>query len=115
MKSVLFYTLVAAQLYYFHAHYDLRQDSPALRQMADTIREHTRPDDVILIYGMEWDSSLAYYAQRKAVMFPASLMTPQQIAAASGWAERIKIGAIVRCDGKGCEIELREPATNRRQ
>lgn len=36
--------------------------------MAKFIQAHTKPDDVLVVYGMEWTPELCYYAQRRCVM-----------------------------------------------
>jgi hypothetical protein len=107
VKALLFYALIASQLWYFHAHYDLHPSDGGLVAFAHAIKDHTKPDDVILIYGLEWNPELPYYAERKAVMFPTSLMTSEQIARASKWANSLNVGAVIRCADKGCEVEYR--------
>lgn len=37
-------------------------------QATDTIKKITKPNDVILVYGQDWNPSFSYYAQRKAIM-----------------------------------------------
>ena len=39
-----------------------------LTEPAKVIKAATNPNDIILIYGQSWDSSLPYYAERKAIM-----------------------------------------------
>lgn len=34
----------------------------------DAIKKYTKKDDIIFIYGQDWDSSFPYYAERKAIM-----------------------------------------------
>lgn len=100
--------IVASQIADFHNRYDLRPSDGGLVAFAHAIRDRTKPDDVILIYGWEWDPSLAYYAERKAVMFPASLMTPEEISRESQWANSLNVGAVIRCaPQKGCEVQYR--------
>lgn len=106
MKSLIFYALIASQLAYFHTHYNLHPSDGGIVAFGHYIRDHTRPDDVILVYGMEWSPILVYYTERKAVMFPASLMTEHDIADATKWAETLQIGAVVRCDPR-CEVKFR--------
>jgi len=40
----------------------------AMLNATAAIKKHTNPDDVIFIYGQDWDPSFPYYAQRKAIM-----------------------------------------------
>jgi hypothetical protein len=43
------------------------------------IAEHTKPDDIVLIYGMQWNPAVAYYSGRRAVMAPADLAQPNTV------------------------------------
>lgn len=43
-------------------------DSPGLRHIGEIVKAHTKPDDVIMIWGADWDSSIAYYTERRALM-----------------------------------------------
>lgn len=52
--------------YYSH-HHDPAPPPPAL---AGVIRDTVPPDEVVLIYGADWDPLLPYYAQRRALMVP---------------------------------------------
>lgn len=101
MRSLLFYALIASQLWFFHSHYDLRPSDGGLVAYARFIRDRTKPDDMIAIMGMEWDPSMAYYAERKAVMFPSTLMDEDaavdQMSVAWSRPAPNRIGAIVRC------------------
>jgi hypothetical protein len=41
-----------------------------LLPIADTIRLHTDPDGVVVIYGQEWSPVIPYYSERRALMEP---------------------------------------------
>jgi|SRR5882672_6799486 len=58
-----------SQVGYFMAVYApiLREPQP-LKEIGQQIAAHTKPDAVLLIYGSEWNSTLPYYAQRRAIM-----------------------------------------------
>ena len=62
----------AAQLNAFYGSYGFyhRQPPKAPPEIAQVIREVTAPDDVVLIYGWDWNTLLPYYSQRRAVMTP---------------------------------------------
>lgn len=49
-----------------HPYYDT---NPVLA-VSKFIREHTSPDDPILIYGEDWSSEIPYYGQRRAFVVP---------------------------------------------
>ncbi len=61
-----------AQLNAFYRSYGSyhRRELPAPPEIASVIRKVTAPDDVILIYGWDWNTLVPYYAQRRAVMVP---------------------------------------------
>ena len=40
-------------------------------RLAREIANRTRPEDVIVVFGMSWDPQLPYYARRRALMWPA--------------------------------------------
>lgn len=79
---------------------DLAADT-GVRAATNTVTAHTRPDDVLLIYGMEWNPELPYYAQRRAIMEPASLVAVGDAVRRGNVALHPKagvhIGAIIRC------------------
>lgn len=60
--------LVLLQLVYFHTRYDLKPDPTAVLNFAAAIDQQARPDETIVIYGMEWNPEIPYYAHRRAVM-----------------------------------------------
>ena len=57
--------------YYFHNLYPLQaenlHDAPVM-QVANAVRNMTKENDIIVIEGYDWDSTLPYYSQRKALM-----------------------------------------------
>jgi hypothetical protein len=60
--------LVLLQLLYFYNHYDLKPDPSAVLNFAAAIDLQTKPDETIVVYGMEWNPEIPYYAHRRAVM-----------------------------------------------
>lgn len=68
-RYILTAAIVAGQLCQFVLVYGptLRADN-GLREWGAEIAAHTKPNDVLLIFGMEWSPVLSYYSQRKAVM-----------------------------------------------
>lgn len=48
----------------------LKEQTPSdvVRPLAAAIREHTKPDDVLLVYGDDWSSQIPYYAERRTIM-----------------------------------------------
>ena len=49
---------------------------PPITALAKEIDKQSRPTDIVLIYGMGFDSALPYYAQRRAIMDPRNLSFP---------------------------------------
>lgn len=65
---------MALQLATFDARYrPMLQVGNALPVAGATVARLTKPDDVILIYGQEWNPQIPYYAGRRAVMMTDSL------------------------------------------
>ena len=69
-------------------------------RLAREIASRTRPDDVIVVFGMSWDPQLPYYAKRRALMWPgwadASPGAPDVSRAVASLAGH-SIGAVVSC------------------
>ncbi|MEI6603946.1 MAG: glycosyltransferase family 39 protein [Verrucomicrobiota bacterium] len=69
---ILFPSLLISMIFSYKIAYYPRQimkdnEYPILNTSA-AIKKYTKPDDVIFIYGQDWNPSLPYYAQRKAIM-----------------------------------------------
>lgn len=59
-------------LIYYRGYADYaRRELPQSPGIADVIRETVPADDVVLIYGWDWNSLVPYYAQRRVVMVPS--------------------------------------------
>lgn len=58
------------QIYsYCHSYYHLQADArPAPPELSRVLKAVTAPDDVILIYGLDWNPIVPYYAERKVIM-----------------------------------------------
>ncbi len=67
---VLFPALLISMIYSYQTSYYPSQitKSYAMLDAASAVKKYTNPDDVIFIYGQDWDPSFPYYAQRKAIM-----------------------------------------------
>lgn len=62
--------LHGAQLWMFRTNYlPMQQNySPGGSDMTKAVRTMTNPDEAIIVAGFDWDSSIAFYSQRKALM-----------------------------------------------
>lgn len=47
-----------------------RRPNPAPLPLAEIIRLTTARDDVVVVFGLDWNGQLAYYSQRRAIMVP---------------------------------------------
>jgi hypothetical protein len=69
--------LGACGLRYMRRYYEWQRDGNMKRmQTATLIDRTTRPDDVILITGLDWSSELPYLSHRRALMAPLSWQFP---------------------------------------
>lgn len=95
-RGLMVAAIVVSQLVFFW-HYDLQPEQP-IQGGAQYIRDHTKPDDWLLIYGQEWNPILPYYAERKAIM-ETTLATRQEMIDRANriWAKEPRIGAVIRC------------------
>ena len=100
-QMVVLLALVVLELTTFEAVYapQLHANNGAVG-MGLAIMEHTKPDDVLLVAGEEWDPEIPYYAHRRAIMCTtlAPLDTCMKV------AKRVHIGAVIDCRGGGCRI-----------
>lgn len=62
--------LIALFFNYWSGYYEVQKNGQENGEIAvsELIKKHTKPEDVILIYGLDWSSSIPYYAERKALM-----------------------------------------------
>lgn len=70
--GIYFYPFILIYMFfvYIDAYYNYQKSNTnyEIINVAEAIKKNTKSRDVLLIYGQDWDSSLPYYAQRKAVM-----------------------------------------------
>lgn len=77
---------------------DQRRVDPNPIGVATVVRAGTRSDDVILVYGADWNPSIPYYARRRAVMDRETrdLDSPEMSQAIRNLGKH-RIGALVTC------------------
>lgn len=69
MLLVLFF--ISQLLIFYRGHgYHHRRELPQPPAMAEVIRQSVPPEDVVLIYGWDWNALIPYYAERRAIMAP---------------------------------------------
>jgi hypothetical protein len=65
--------VIASQLLWFRVHFIaniLHPQGEWQMAIAQTVRSHTEPGSVVIIYGQNWSSVIPYYAERRALMEP---------------------------------------------
>lgn len=82
--------------YFHHYHEEQSTIRPGGDALSFTMRQLTRPEEVLIIQNQDWNSMLPYYAERRALMIrePAESNAPQLEAAFAALAGE-KIGALV--------------------
>ena len=69
-------------------------------RIARELSARTKPDEVIVVFGMNWDPEVPYYARRRALMWPGwGDPSPEgkDVAKAVRNLAGYKIGAVVSC------------------
>ena len=70
------------------------------------IKNVTQPNDVILVFGRDWSSDVPYYAERRAIVWPAWTWLEPQLGEAIGALGNNRIGAVVLCNGTEQNAQL---------
>lgn len=68
-----------------------------LLEISVTIQKYTNPNDVLLIYGLDWSSELPYYSQRRALMGRDEALDNPEMRASVTQLSGYKLGAMVFC------------------
>jgi hypothetical protein len=103
--------VAGGQMFHYVRHYFPQQRgiSPGGDGLTNAIRELTKPDDVIAIFGQDWNSMIPYYAGRRAIMFrdEENRDTPRlRQALANLRGERI--GALIVTNSNSSTVEVQE-------
>lgn len=61
-------TLALEASVYHRTYYEIQATSTPLPEVVEMLRRFTRTDDVVVIIGHNWDASIPYYSQRRALM-----------------------------------------------
>jgi hypothetical protein len=67
------WAIAAMLLVFFHAqyrerYYKMQLFTPTyLLRSAQMVKQYTEPDDVVLVYGIDWSSEYAYYSERRCI------------------------------------------------
>ena len=83
-----------------HQRHDAYANPDWVIRLARAVAEATRPDDVIVAFGMDWNPELPYYAGRRALMWPGwSDARPESadVARAHASLSGHRVGAVVNC------------------
>jgi hypothetical protein len=79
------------------------QPHPQTIELAANARAHTKPDEVLLIFGMDWTSEVPYYAARRAMMVPDFVTAEQLQRMASDPASisgEYHVGMVIDCPNR---------------
>jgi hypothetical protein len=72
--------------------------------LASAVKSMSQPSDVILIYGLDWSSELAYYSERRTITVPNwGDLFASSFAQRENLAKPFKATLVVRCDDSGGE------------
>jgi len=66
------------------------------------IREHTKPNDFILVHGIDWSSTMAYYSERKSLTRDFSTVADfvERLENINKYSGGLRLGAVVLCPPK---------------
>lgn len=83
----------------YHRDFYLHQETnfPGMAKIADLIDSATKPEDVLLIYGLDWAPELPYQAHRRAIMDRYAVTIDPQLQASLQLLSPQQVGAIVIC------------------
>lgn len=96
--TALLLLVAATEVWAYSRGYYLAQRENQTLAVAEVVREITEPDDVVVIYGMDWSSAIPYYAQRRALMDRANRQFGDPIMrAALEKMQGYRVGAAVFC------------------
>ncbi|MDB6126910.1 MAG: hypothetical protein JWM35_806 [Verrucomicrobia bacterium] len=62
--------IITQLLNYSRVYFPYQQHNHPSTDLIQAIRDLTKPEDVIVVIGFDWDATVPYYAHRRAVMFP---------------------------------------------
>ncbi len=105
----------AGMLVQFHGGYwqSIQRFDPNHRSLlvAQVLRRHTAPDDVVVTMGLTWSSEVPYYATRRAVMLMQDELQPfvADLLLAPDGQRRLALGAVVRCGAARSDITALMP------
>ena len=98
LACVVAVAVVTAQGWYFLEHYYPGQNliSPGGEGLTRSLEAVTRPDEVVIVLGQDWNSMTAYYSHRRAMMIRNDIMSDtSRVAQAMDALGDEKIGALV--------------------
>lgn len=100
------------QLYggYWRLIRDFDPSHPSL-VVAAALRQHTAPDDVVVMMGLTWSSEVPYYSKRRAVMLMQEeyLSFVPPLLRAPGNESMLRLGGVLRCGAVRADITDLEP------
>ena len=101
--SVVLFVLATMQYTYYTSYPQWIKNAPHSSYVKTglAIKELTKESDVIIIYGSDWDSSIPYYAGRKAIMDRSMYeIERDEIQKPLGTIGKQNVGSVVLCEYK---------------
>jgi hypothetical protein len=100
---------------YYERYYRIQKNNASqLDNVAYTIKQMIRPEEIILVFGGEWSSELPYYSERRALMWPPwvpqDMDSPIMKEALSKLSDT-RVGALVVCNTARADSHLIKRAT----
>jgi hypothetical protein len=83
---------------------DIYTKSNWIIRMATAVNETTRPEDVIVGFGMDWNPEVPYYAKRRALMWPRwadARPDSRDVARTLANLDGYTVGAVFNCGKRG--------------
>src|SRR5260370_32556331 len=67
----IFFVLLLTGLYQYHNSFSplLRADNTSLVRTVQDVHRHAKPEQLIVIRGMDWNPGLPFYSHRPAIMY----------------------------------------------
>jgi hypothetical protein len=108
-------TLLGAFMFFSAKHYvttylPVQGEQFRFEEMKEVVNRHTKPDDVLVIFGADWSSAMPYYLERRALMFPASLTTAENYGPAIEQLRPYRIGGVMFCSTVKDSVEVQQRA-----
>ncbi|MDE2060470.1 MAG: hypothetical protein KGL31_05665 [candidate division NC10 bacterium] len=101
---------------YYQRYYTTQKtNNMELPNVSNFVKSHTQPDDLILVFGLDWSPEVPYYSERRALAWPEWMPRDMDAPAMTESLARLghrRFGALVACNGDQARLQLIQKATN---